>query len=292
MGGDRRGSRIAPARLDHPLTQSIIDSRAMSYRCSKVVSQVLLPLRGLVSCLGLNIVQTRQNEERVLPDIEPEDAETLRFVRPYTMTSAERVHALCAATRYITRAEIPGAIVECGVWRGGSMMAVARTLLRLGSLDRELYLFDTFEGMTAPGVEDVAWTGESAADLLEGSVRSEEHSVWCYAPLDRVRQAMVSTGYPPTRMHFVPGRVEETLANFAPDRISLLRLDTDWFESTRHELEQLFPRLSRGGVLIVDDYGHWQGARRAVDEYLSKNKVNLLLTRVDYTGRLAIKVFD
>ena len=72
--------------------------------------------------------------------------------------------------------------------------------------------------------------------------------------------------------------------------IALLRLDTDWYESTLHELEHLYPRLGRGGVIIIDDYGHWQGARKAVDEYVSRNRLRLLLTAVDYTGRVAVKI--
>ena len=91
-------------------------------------------------------------------------------------------------------------------------------------------------------------------------------------------------------MRFVPGRVEETIPEAAPERIAVLRLDTDWYESTRHELEHLFPRLAVGGVLIIDDYGHWQGARRAVDEYLAASGARLLLSRIDYTGRMAVKI--
>ncbi|HYM86681.1 MAG TPA: TylF/MycF/NovP-related O-methyltransferase, partial [Pseudoxanthomonas sp.] len=74
-----------------------------------------------------------------------------------------------------------------------------------------------------------------------------------------------------------------------PECIALLRLDTDWYESTRHEMIHLFPRLCVGGVLILDDYGHWLGARRAVDEYLGEHNVPLFLQRIDYTGRYAVK---
>ena len=83
--------------------------------------------------------------------------------------------------------------------------------------------------------------------------------------------------------------VEDTIPNQAPKEIALLRLDTDWYESTLHELEHLYPRLVSGGVLIIDDYGHWRGAREAVDEYIDKHKLKLFLTRIDYTGRLCVK---
>src|SRR6476620_5967336 len=148
-----------------------------------------------------------------------EDDETVPFVRPYTMTSPERIRALCSAVRYIEESGIQGAVVECGVWRGGSMMAVARTLSNLGAADRDLYLFDTFEGMTEPGPHDVALSGETAKCLLEQSARTEEDMVWCYAPLERVAQALALTTYPKKSIHLIPGRVEHTLATAAPNSI-------------------------------------------------------------------------
>lgn len=254
---------------------------------------VIRVLRLLINWTGFDVVRYKgRGELAVPPDIDDEDAQTIREVRSYTMTSPERIHALCAAVRYVVSAGIPGAIVECGVWRGGSMMAVAKTLLRAGCVDRDLYLFDTFEGMTPPGKQDVAIDGDRAEDLMKQSLRSEQDLFWCYAPLEAVRQALNATGYPSERLHFVAGKVEDTIPQAAPPAIALLRLDTDWYESTRHELHHLVPRLGRGGVLIIDDYGHWQGARMAVDEYLAKSDVKLLLNRVDYTGRIAVKVFE
>ena len=223
------------------------------------------------------------------PDLDPRTVETIRAVRPYTMTSELRLAALCDAVRHVVASGIEGDIVECGVWRGGSMMAVARTLLQLGTADRQLWLFDTFEGMTEPGDADISLHGESASALMRSSDREDPASVWCRATLPEVEAALRGTGYDPARMHFVQGRVEDTLPARAPARIALLRLDTDWYESTRHELAHLYPRLSVGGVLIVDDYGHWQGARRAVDEYLEQQGAALLLHRIDYTGRSAVK---
>ena len=228
---------------------------------------------------------------RALPhDLDPEIARTVERVRDYTMTSPLRIAALCESVRYLVEAGIDGDFVECGVWRGGSMMAVAQTLVRLGDRTRELYLFDTFEGMTAPGALDVSLTGERAEDLLAAqSDRTSAESVWCEAPLAAVRSALAGTGYPAEKLHFVQGRVEDTLPDQAPGRIAMLRLDTDWYESTSHELEHLYPRLVPGGVLIIDDYGHWQGARRAVDEYISRHRLPLMLHRIDYSGRCAIK---
>ena len=221
------------------------------------------------------------------PDFDEHDIAEHRAVKQYTMTSPERILALRTGVRHIVAAGIEGEIVECGVWRGGSMLAVARTLLELGDTSRNLYLFDTFEGMSEPTENDRMYSGQAAAELLEGHDREER--VWAYAPLDGVRELLTNAGYPNDKLHFVKGKVEHTIPEAGPERIALLRLDTDWYESTKHELDHLYPRLARGGVLIIDDYGHWQGARKAVDEYIAEHDLKLLLNRVDYTARLALK---
>jgi len=216
------------------------------------------------------------------PDFESSDIEIIRAVEPYTMTSTERIHALVHAVRHIVRNRIAGDLVECGVWKGGSVMAMALALLQLGERDRSLYLFDTFSGMTAPSDVDVDYQGQQAHVILD--------AVRCEASQQEVEKAVFSTGYDREKIRFVPGRVEETIPLNAPDSIALLRLDTDWYESTQHELRHLFPRLARGGVIIIDDYGHWRGARQAVDEYIAENQIPLLLHRIDYTGRLGVKL--
>jgi O-methyltransferase len=211
-----------------------------------------------------------------------------RRVRPYTMTSFERVAALCQAVAHLEAEGVAGAVVECGVWKGGSMMAAALALLQLRSTCRQLYLFDTYAGMPPPRPVDRDRDGRSAADWLRDESPAAD-VVRARCGLDAVRQAMFRTRYPWGKILFVAGRVEETLPARAPGRIALLRLDTDWYESTSHELEHLWPRLADGGVLIVDDYGHWQGARRAVDEYFARHGVDTLLHVIDYTGRLVVK---
>jgi O-methyltransferase len=223
-----------------------------------------------------------------LPDDFTEtDAELWRRVAPYTMTTPGRVHALARAVEYVAARGIPGAFVECGVWRGGSMMAVALTLLRLGETDRDLYLFDTFEGMTEPGAEDVKQDGEHASDVVRRL--SRDSPGFATASLEEVREAVLGVGYPSMRIHFVKGPVEETVPEHAPADVALLRLDTDWYSSTKHELTHLYPRLGRGGVLIIDDYAYWRGARQAVDEYVAENELALLLIRIDHGARVAIK---
>jgi hypothetical protein len=252
-------------------------------------SSVISMLRKVVRSIGFDVVRYRKDVWDIPPDCDAAVAETIRHVRSYTQTSPERIASLCEATRYVIAAQIPGAIVECGVWRGGSMMAVIRTLLEAGDTTRDLFLYDTFEGMPEPGTKDVTFTGTPASVLMRNASKDDPDSIWCYAPIDSVKRTIGSLGYPEKKVHFVQGKVEETIPRYAPERIALLRLDTDWYESTRHELIHLYPRLSRGGVLVIDDYGHWQGSRKAVDEWLAQAQTKILLNRIDYTGRVAVK---
>lgn len=215
----------------------------------------------------------------------------LEKVRKATMTSDERLIALCDAVHYICNAQIAGDVVECGVWKGGSMMAAASCLIERAANDRKLWLYDTFCGMSEPTNRDVDFLGNSASELMQQSDPSQSDSIWCSAELQEVKSNMESTGYPKDMINYITGPVEETLDRGPlPGQIALLRLDTDWYESTKIEMEQLFPRLSDGGVLIIDDYGHWEGCRKAVDEYLRDNGIHLLLHRIDYTGRMGIKL--
>jgi hypothetical protein len=136
---------------------------------------------------------------------------------------------------------------------------------------------------------DVHANGQAALPEFIQGQRGEDSSAVCYASLNEVKSAMARTKYNPDRVHFIQGKVEDTIPGQAPESIALLRLDTDWYESTRHELEHLFPRLSPGGILIIDDYGDWQGARKAVDEFIASHAPTLFLSRIDDTGRLAVK---
>jgi hypothetical protein len=195
------------------------------------------------------------------------------------MTSIERVDALRQAVEHIEANSVPGDIVECGVWRGGSMMAVALTLLRVNGL-RRLWLYDTFSGMTTPGVEDRDFQGRAASDWMATEDPETSH-IWGKSSLADVREAVAGTGYPMGHVEFVVGPVETTIPLHIPGRIALLRLDTDWFSSTYYELVHLWPRLAIGGILIIDDYGDWAGAKKAFDQYFQECDVKPFLHRID-----------
>jgi hypothetical protein len=245
--------------------------------------------KNAIHRLGYTVLRNeRMDELEPVTDIYGDDDFRSIYAasNPYTMTSASRMYALYKAVEHVGRQRIPGAIVECGVWRGGSSMLVALGLIKLGVADRTLYLYDTFEGMTDPTDHDVDRFQHSAKSLLD---RASKHElIWAYAALDDVRSNLVSTGYPLDKLEFVKGKVEETIPTTAPEHIAV-RLDTDWYESTYHELVHLYPRLISGSVLILDDYGHWAGARKAVDQYFSEHGISMLLNRIDYTGRIGIK---
>lgn len=244
-------------------------------------------LRNLMLRTGYRLVPV---ESTGLPsDFSRQDAAIIKAVEGCTMTSSLRLHGLIQAVNYIVDHGLEGDLVEAGVWRGGSMMAVALTLLERGIDDRDLYLFDTYEGMPRPDGVDVFHTGESAEETFQKHRISDRSSAWCRAQLEEVKQNLSSTGYPSSRLHYIKGMVEETIPSRAPETIALLRLDTDWYASVRHSLHHLYPRLVPGGVLIIDDYGSWEGARKAVDEYIAENDLRLFLHRLDDTGRLAIK---
>lgn len=246
-------------------------------------------IRKILQKLNYDVVKINRSNFKVPSDFEDVHKRIFEKVKNNTMTSPERIYSLIEAVKYIESSNIPGDIVECGVWKGGSMMAVAETLRSLNSANRDLYLYDTYEGMSEPTEHDKTWYGESASSLLTSKADREKNLVWAYSALEIVKKGMESTQYPANKIKYVKGKVEETIPATIPQSIAILRLDTDWYESTYHELVHLFPLLNKDGVLILDDYGHWQGARKAVDEYIAQNKVQILLNRIDETGRIAIK---
>jgi O-methyltransferase len=248
-----------------------------------------MPTRSMQGMLRRMVRREPAPPQALLDTATPEDRHIVERAKPHTMTSEARIQAVIDAVRYCEQRGVGGAFAECGVWRGGSVLAMILTLQELGAEPRDIHLYDTFEGMTKPGDEDGAalagWLdtrdddGRAWPELFGADVFSEEG----------VRRTLLDPGYPADRLHFVRGPVEETIPAHLPGELALLRLDTDWYESTRHELQHLYPLLADGGVLIIDDYGHWEGARRAVDEYFGSEARPLLLNRIDYTGRVAIK---
>lgn len=197
-----------------------------------------------------------------------QDAEIIAFVRPYTSVSPERIQNVLTLVESVVRKGIPGDLIEVGVWKGGLLLAMALKCQQLGVTDRTIRGYDTFSGMTPPTAQDVDLVGRSAADIFD--------EVKCEASLEDVRRALSHTTYPWIHLHV--GDIREVPPESFPT-IAVLRLDTDWYETTKFELTHMEPRVSLGGFVIVDDYGHWLGARTAVDEFRPP-----ALHRIDYTG--------
>ena len=223
-----------------------------------------------------------------IPEASSDDWRFINAAKPYTMTSTECLWSTLIAVRHVVRNRIAGAFVECGVWRGGQAALAAHGFQSESDL-RDIWLFDTFAGMTKPTDVDVNVFGKSSMKAYEAG-RKGEINTWAYASLEEVRGTLGRTGYPADKLHFVKGPVEQTLrAQPLPDRIAILRLDTDWYESTLDELNILYPRLEAGGILMIDDYGHYAGARKAVDEYFRAQGTFPLLQPIDNSARIFVR---
>ena len=235
---------------------------------------------------GANEPSKAERVARQIPEASPIQAQMMAEALEISMTSPERMWALLTAVEYIEANGIPGDLVECGVWKGGSTYLMARALRESESIDRDIWLYDTFEGMPPPTEFDVRQGGKSAEQLLsEQADQKEDSLVWAISPQSEVEDNMRRSGYPFDSFHFVKGLVEDTLEQTAPQSIAIARLDTDWYSSTKHELDVLMPRMASGGVVIIDDYGDWDGSRRAVEEYIESAPWKPLLQRIDHTGR-------
>ena len=240
---------------------------------------------------GLKLVELEDDERQFPVELSADDKRILKHVihGRLTMTSRERLYATAMACRHVIDKGIAGDFVECGVWRGGNSMIAADVFSRT-SANRATWLFDTFAGMTAPTDADVDLVG-APAQAEFARTQGKGFSSWCLASLEDVQHNFATARIATTSVHFVKGDVLKTLedASRLPDRIAVLRLDTDWYESTKRELEVLYPRLSPGGILIIDDYGYWVGARKAVDEYF-ESRPRPFLQYVDQTGRVGVKL--
>ncbi len=248
--------------------------------------------------LVFNIERDQGVETRVYKDILPAEnpddrayAGILKKIYPYTMTARNGVdstYSLFQAVQYIVRNRIPGAIAECGVWRGGSMMLVAWALQHFGDTGRELYLYDTFAGMTEPEAIDIDSDGQSMKPFW-AQHQAAGKKMGFGGSVEDVKANLGQTGYPEKQVHLIAGDVLETIPAQAPEQVALLRLDTDWYKSTLHELTHLYGRLAPNGVLVIDDYGWCKGARQATDEFFQSQPFKPLMNRVDQSVRVIIK---
>lgn len=239
----------------------------------------------ILAKFNLRLVSTRADES-----IPSEFLQSYEKIKPFTMVDKYSSHAAWRAVNYVLDRNIDGAIVECGVWRGGISIMMA-SVIESRSSNKKQYLYDTFEGMSEPSSKDIDKYGVSAQSQLSSTSRKDaDDNVWAYASLEDVKMNFTISKVNMNNISFIKGKVEDTIPQNIPESISLLRLDTDWYESTKHELEYLYPLLTEGGVLLIDDYGYWSGCKRAVDEYFLKLEAKPFFADLPDGGLIAIKI--
>jgi hypothetical protein len=231
-------------------------------------------LQIFLNKFGYKIAKKNNLEDSIPIEALEHEINLINRAKNYSMTDYKNLYLSTQAIKYIAENNIAGDIVECGVWKGGHII-IFKSLCEKYELSKKIFAFDTFEGMTVSVEKDINYNEEKASDLLNKNVitKNDGDNIWCYASLDAVKKNIVNLVGSIANINFIKGDVCETLkvTSNLPKKISLLRLDTDFYESTKIELEILYPLLQEGGLLIIDDYGYWKGAKKAVDEYFCKS---------------------
>lgn len=217
----------------------------------------------------------------IIEEITPEEKRLMDLCSPYTMTSDLRKWALIQSFYHIINNNIEGDFVECGVWKGGNLILLQKIIEKAKINNRKIYGFDTFTGMPKPTLHDLKTNSKDKNNFYKKN--------WLYVSENEVRKNFKRNLNNDDNLILIKGDVTETLKikSNIPNKISILRLDTDFYKSTKIELEVLYPRVSKGGIIIIDDYGSWQGAKKAVDEYFFNQSI--WLHYIDHDGRLIIK---
>ena len=230
------------------------------------------------------------NFDREYPEATDFEKQTFEICQQYSMTDHMRIFALMKSIEFTKQHNVNGDFVECGVWKGGNLILFQRFIEKY-NLDKKIFAYDTFEGMSKPEEIDITPEGVSANKLLkklyDKGVNRKDNILIADCSIEEVKNNFQKFSSK-KNLFCIKGKVEETLENKEnlPNKISILRLDTDWYSSTKKELEILFPLLEKNGILIIDDYGYWKGARKAVDEYFIDKKVTMF--KIDFTGRMII----
>ena len=230
-----------------------------------------------------------ERQVNLIPEVSKDELDFIKGLEGYSMCPPAAHWSIIQSINYISKKKIEGDFVECGVFKGGNLILMNHIMQKL-NLHKKIFAYDTFDGMSEPTEFDMDLKYVSADKTFSDYKKNDEK--WCYGSLEEVKKNIEKFDKNFLKnFSFIKGKVEDTLDNInnLPQKISLLRLDTDFYESTKKELEILYPRLSKGGILIIDDYGHWKGSQKAVDEYFDLKNNFQFLHRIDYGTRLLIK---
>ena len=251
---------------------------------------------SLLRVFSIEIRRTRTNSDHLMIElVKPAEIPAAIWdviIRIYTsqltMVSLERLIATANSAIYVCKNNLPGAFVECGVWRGGNAI-LATKIFEFYGKENNVYLYDTFDGMVPPTTEDFSPIIGSAEEIF--AAKEADGEKWCFATVDDVVQNFDQFTAPLSNVVIIKGDVLETLSLSVnvPNQIAILRLDTDWYESTRYEMQILFPRVISQGIIMFDDYGFWGGHQKAINEYFVDKGLNPHMSYVDESCRLIVK---
>ena len=230
------------------------------------------------------------NNNMKIIELTNHDNEILKTISKYSMTPKIRIFNLIQSLKHVKQKNIDGDFVECGVWKGGNIILFKKFLdMDFKNKNKTIYAYDTFEGMTEPTTDDYDLRNNENASQILKKDKNKKSNAWGVCTIENVKRNILNETENLNNIKFIKGKVEDTLneEKNLPLKISILRLDTDWYLSTKKELEVMFNRVSPGGIIIIDDYGHWSGSKKAVDEFFKDKYV--WMHYVDYACRLIIK---
>lgn len=253
-------------------------------------------IASLLDTIGYGVKRKAASADAFDNDFDREAHEKILLIRGHSMLPYARLYSLYEQAVYCERASIRGSFVECGTWKGGAIGLMALANLAHGAARRGLHLFDSFEGIPEPDetIDGAKAVGEAraAGGGAQGRLVALPALYESGGTLEANRALLEETiGYDPRRLHYHQGWFQETLPRDAArvGEIAILRLDGDWHASTKVCLEHLFDRVVAGGFVIVDDYGRYEGCRKAVDEFLRWKGIETYLHRIDNEGRYLVK---
>jgi O-methyltransferase len=251
--------------------------------------------KSIFKKFGLRVVPIENNSLKYLyPEATDTEINFVESASKFSMTGHDRIFCLLRAIQHVDNNNLEGDFVECGVWKGGNLILFKKMIEKLNIKDKKIYGFDTFEGMSEPTDHDSdgdGYLGGFKAEYYMSKQKKDVNidNIHSYAPINIVEQNFINNTDNMDNLILIKGKVEDTLKvqSNIPEKISILRLDTDWYESTKIELEILYPRLVKNGVLIIDDYGEWSGSRKATNEFFKDKKIAMF--KIDRAARLIFK---